>query len=203
MPEIADVVAFMMAAGHTDDRKYFYEHSDAEVRELAMWDEVVECEESNKPKPEWAKKALIAYAKERYESVKFAEQQRILDDYAIWEVVQSNLKHQPNKTKSGKPNVRRACIQHLVDEFVAGKKKWTANEERDIKRIMEAKNVQRKAAIQRYAERRLTPDSIQSVRRAYERACERNEKGFYTRVFSKNALTKGWIASAARSFSHR
>ena len=38
MPEILDVVDFFLAARH-NDRKYFYEHGDPEVRELVMWDE--------------------------------------------------------------------------------------------------------------------------------------------------------------------
>jgi hypothetical protein len=148
-----------------------------------MWDEIVACEEAGKSWPEWARKALVVYAKKRYAHIQFAGQRLILNDYATFEHVSMYLKR-TYTTKGGKIKpftLRRACIQLLVNEFVASKKTWTAEEKEDITlRYMKSQGLKREAAIEAYVVDRITRENIQAVRRAYERACERNEKGFYT-----------------------
>ena len=52
MPEITDAVDFFIASQRVD-RETVFKHGNPELKELAMWDEIVECEEANKPKPEW------------------------------------------------------------------------------------------------------------------------------------------------------
>jgi hypothetical protein len=158
VPEIMDAVDFFIASQRVD-RETVFKHGNPELKELAMWDEIVECEEANKPKPEWARKALVAYAKQRYANIKFDEQHRILDDYARFEAVQRYLK-KSHKTKSGKLKpftLRRACLSVAIDE---GKGK-----------------------------RAMEPEVIQHIRRAYERACERNEKGFYSSSLFRKMLS--------------
>jgi hypothetical protein len=171
------------------DRESTYRRAEnLAVRELAMWDEILECEEADRPKPEWAKQALIDYAKRKYERVKHREQRQILDDYRVFEVVSAYLKqtHKPKRGKAKPFSLRRACQKHLVNLYSASKKTWTAEEEVDITRIMKAKGLTRETAIQKYIQEKISHEEIQTVRRAYERALDRNKKGFYTsRLFLK------------------
>jgi len=153
MPKRRDNVAHFLIGGQSaPDRETIFLHGDKPaIRNLALWDEILECEEANKPKPEWARKALIQYAKNKYAGIKHRGQHQIMDDYLAFVIVRSNLT-QTYRPKSGKPrrfSLRRAC-EHAA--------------RRIYQNIPVAK---------------LTAEHIQNIRRAYERALQRNKKGYY------------------------
>jgi hypothetical protein len=115
VPDLIDAVEFLTGPGH-QNRETAFRRGDEEAKELAMWDEIVACEEAGKSWPGWARKALVVYAKKKYADLKFAGQQRIMDDYATFEAVELCLKYQSHTTKSGqvKPFTLRGAFRTVA-----------------------------------------------------------------------------------------
>lgn len=120
MPRVPeDFIAFLFESGNTNDReKVFRQGESATVRELALWDEILACEERNKPKPEWARQGLIEYAKTKFERIKHDEQRQIIEDYAVFELVQHfrTKIHRPKRGKA-KPFTLNRAFQHAAQEW--------------------------------------------------------------------------------------
>jgi len=103
---------------------------------LALWDEIYESEVRSRPKPEWARRALIAYAKEVMRSIKsrtargrkalaFEEQQQLWDDYVVFGTVNEWRAEswKPKRAKARQFSWRRSFIMagrecHLSPEAI-------------------------------------------------------------------------------------
>jgi hypothetical protein len=141
---------------------------------LALWDEILVCEEANRPKPEWARQALIEYAKGILPSVKSKkgkgcqararqEQQDWWDDFLVFTLVN---------------RLRASCWQATLDQSEPrGTAEW-----REWRKWLRTLRSKRRTLSERQAFILVGQDrnmSFGAVRTAYKRAERRQRQGSY------------------------